>query len=78
MLDTDGVLTISGAGPMNDYSYYDSSSFHSIKNQLNGLKIEQGVTTIGNYAFRDCGGFTGILTIPVGVTTIGAGAFWGS
>jgi hypothetical protein len=40
------------------------------------LTISSGVTSIGNYAFRNCK-FTGGLSIPNTVTTIGAYAFQG-
>jgi hypothetical protein len=33
------------------------------------------VTSIGNYAFYECSGLTGSLTLPAGVTSIGSGAF---
>jgi hypothetical protein len=39
------------------------------------LTIPNSVTSIGNYAFKECSGFTGSLTIPNSVTTIGDEAF---
>jgi len=41
---------------------------------LTGLVLGSSVTSIGSIAFRYCG-FTGSLTIPDSVTTIGSGAF---
>ncbi len=38
-------------------------------------RVPDGVTTIGNEAFRDCANLT-IITIPDGVTTIGDRAFF--
>ena len=38
--------------------------------------VSYTVTSIGSYAFRDCGGLTSV-TIPDGVTTIGDFAFYG-
>ncbi|MBO5805216.1 MAG: DUF4214 domain-containing protein, partial [Bacteroidales bacterium] len=35
------------------------------------------VTSIGDYAFRECVGLTGNLVIPSGVTSIGASTFYG-
>jgi hypothetical protein len=35
------------------------------------------VTSIGWYAFQNCSGFTGTLTIPDSVTRIYYDAFWG-
>jgi hypothetical protein len=42
-----------------------------------GLRIGNGVTSIGGYAFSYCSGFTGSLTIPDSVTSIGGSAFSG-
>lgn len=38
------------------------------------VRIPDGVTSIGEYAFKDCSGLTAV-TIPDGVTSIGQGAF---
>ena len=76
-ISTDGVLVITGEGPMHDYTpnhwaYLGSSapwgsSFHSIV-------IREGVTRIGDYAF--CGNDELIsVTIPSSVTSIGENAF---
>lgn len=51
-----------------------SSCFAYLTN-LVSLTIEEGVTSIGASAFRDCSGLTGSLTIPSSVTSIGAYAF---
>ncbi len=40
------------------------------------VTIPEGVTSIGNGAFRWCGSLTSV-TIPEGVTSIGNSAFWG-
>jgi len=42
---------------------------------LKGLSLGSSVTTIGSNAFYQCAGFTGSLTIPNSVTTIGEYAF---
>ncbi len=39
--------------------------------------VSYSVTEIGNYAFLNCSGFTGDLTIPNSVTTIESAAFYG-
>lgn len=43
-------------------------------NSLRGLVIGTSCKSIGNYAFQNCS-FTGSLVIPVGVVSIGDGAF---
>ena len=73
-LDADGTLTISGTGAMKDYDY--SANQSPVYNNLKVKKvvIEDGVTSIGNWAFESCNNLISI-TIPDGVTSIGAYAF---
>ncbi len=66
------VLTISGNGKMGDYDYYTSSPWNT---GITEVVIENGVTSIGSYAFRDCTNLTSI-TIPDSVTSIGNYAFY--
>ena len=73
-LDTDeGTLVISGSGAMADYS--SSSSVPWYSSYVKTVTIEDGVTSIGKYAFYDCYNLTSI-TIPDGVTSIGDYAFY--
>ena len=44
--------------------------------EVTDLVIPEGVTSIGNVAFRNCSGLTSV-TIGSSVTSIGADAFWG-
>ena len=69
-----GVLTISGAGVMEDYYNGDDAPWYSNRNQIQSVVIEQGVTSIGAYAFEDCYNLTSV-SIPESVTSIGAYAF---
>jgi len=80
-LDREGILTISGLGGM---YYYGSTSYSGISatsapwgNHYSSIKsvvIENGVTSIGGYAFNGCSSLTSI-TIGNGVTSIGNYAF---
>ena len=66
-----GALTISGTGEMANYSYNNAPW---MEYGILSVKINSGVTSIGNYAFALCENLTSI-TIPNSVTSIGDGAF---
>jgi len=68
-----GTLTISGTGNMTNYSS-DGAPWRSSGASITSVVINDGVTSIGNYAFFNCSGLTS-LTIPDGVTYIGDYAF---
>ena len=51
--ESTGTLTISGAGEMYDYSYYNRP-WESYKDSIEKVIINNGVTAIGNYAFYYC------------------------
>ena len=74
-LTADGTLTISGTGTMTDYAN-SGSPWYSCRGAIKSVVIQQGVTSIGNWAFWDCSGLTSV-TIPDGVTSIGGSAFSG-
>ena len=71
-----GVLTISGTGAMEDYSYFPSvpAPWNNYRSSIKSVIINDGVTSIGSYAFRDCSSLTSV-TIPESVTSIGSSAF---
>ncbi len=71
-LDSEGTLTISGTGAMDDY-YYAESPFWD-NEDIKKIIIKDGVTSIGDYTFPDCESLKS-LTIPDGVTSIGERAF---
>ena len=77
---TSVTLTKGQTGTGTDYSYYDynyiykHTPWYQSRSNTISLTIEDGVTSIGNYAFCDCTGLTS-LTIPDGVTSIGYSAF---
>lgn len=69
------TLTISGAGEMNDYYYYENSRPWDIYSQdIKNVVIGDNVTTIGDYAFCYYKALTSI-TISDSVKTIGDYAF---
>lgn len=67
------TLTISGTGTMQDFTY-DSQPWIESKNLIEKVVIENGVESIGEYAFYDFTSLTSI-EIPNSVTTIGSNAF---
>ena len=77
-LDTDGLLTISGTGEMEDYSSYGNVPWmwNGLVDKINCVVIRNGVTSISYGAFWGCTGLTSV-TIPDSVTSIGYGAFYG-
>ena len=73
---TDGILTISGTGEMTDFSYPDVCPWYSEISRITSLVLNDGITSIGTYAFYNCSGLTSV-TIPNSVTSIGSYAFYG-
>ena len=71
--DTEIVLPDNYSGNsyrIGDYAFYNCSS------NFTSVTIPEGVTSIGDYAFKGCSSLTSI-TIPEGVTSIGECAFYG-
>ena len=76
-LDGRGILTITGTGDMHDYHYYYSNApWYTHREQITSVILEEGVTTIGKYAFYNCDSLVSV-TIPDSVTSIGWSAFRG-
>lgn len=67
------TLTISGTGKMKDYSIFTNPS-PWYRSSLTTIKIQKGVTSIGNAAFAECTNLTDI-TISKNVTSIGDNTF---
>ena len=76
VLDSTGTLTISGIGEMHDYEYENRPRWYSHRSLIKKIFIENGVTSIGHFAFSGCNVLTNIA-IPQSVTSIGDSAFDG-
>ena len=83
VLDEDGVLTISGEGEMEDYTYdydyyndFSTAPWYSERTKITSVVLEPGVTNVGRCAFYGCSGLTNV-SIPEGVTSIYESAFSG-
>ena len=70
------TLTIRGTGAMYDYYNLSGRPWNSYADEIRTVVIENGVTSIGAYAFAECQGLTSI-EIPASVTSIGKCAFIG-
>ena len=72
----DGVLTITGEGPMNDYSNTSWMPWMYYRNEIVEAVLPEGLTAIGRSAFANC---TALLRvdIPNNVQQIGNQAFVG-
>ena len=75
-LTEDGTLTISGSGAMPDYSDSDPNCapWHDLA--VKKVVVEEGVTTIGAYAFWECNALTEV-SLPSTLTAIMTHAFSG-
>ncbi len=71
---TDGVLTISGTGPMTDYGSFTAVPWYSVQESITSVVIEDGITRIGNSAFKYCSNVASVA-IPNSVISIGEYAF---
>ena len=78
---SDGTLTISGEGPMDDYPDYGKCPWYeSIARgeddvtEVTEIIIEEGITHIGDYAFEDAVDVTSV-TLPSSLESIGEHAF---
>ena len=78
ILGYDGTLTISGTGEMTNYDLTTALNYYPFQNNadIKKIVIGNGVTSIGNCAFRGCTSLNSI-TIPDSVTYIGNDAFYG-
>ena len=74
-LDDEGALTISGAGRMVSLVDWNFQPWCEKRASIKTVKVNSGVTSIGDTAFSNCSSLTSIA-IPNSVTSIGEGAFY--
>ena len=72
----DGTLVISAQGAMQDYDSAAQTPWFKDRAEIRKIVVQQGVTTIGDYAFYGCENVTSV-TLPDTVTQIGKLAFYG-
>ena len=68
------TLSITGTGAMPDFANADAQPWKDVRNEIEKVKIEAGVKSVGAYAFRNSAVLTSV-TLPAGVQTIGEAAF---
>lgn len=72
-LDTEtGVLTVSGTGAMTDFYAATPAPWSSYAASVRTVKLEEGVTTLGNLALEGCVKLES-LSLPTTLTEIGTG-----
>lgn len=75
-LNSEGVLSISGKGHMDDYGNYVDTPWHSEYSKINIISIDEGVESIGSRAFYGCTALAK-AELPSTLKTIGSYAFYG-
>jgi len=73
-LDDAGLLTISGSGKMTDFSVNDAP-WYPYRNSILSVVIEEGVTSVGSYAFRNAENMTSVQ-LPESLQVLGNSAFY--
>ena len=72
--DETGVLTVNGTGDMYNWETSSDVPWCDYRSSIKTLVIDNGVTSIGDYAFKYCVGLTNVI-ISDSVTNIGYSAF---
>ena len=70
-----GKLKISGKGEMEKYNYSPNSPWYDDRAYIKSIDVENGVTSIGNYAFYDCI-YVESVKLPDTLVKIGEYAFY--
>lgn len=73
-LTFDGLLTISGTGPMAEYTSSINIPWHTYKKRVKKVVVEEGVTTLCAYAFVNCETLV-TAKLPDTLDSIGSQAF---
>ena len=73
-LDSEGTLTISGTGEMEDYIRAKDVPWYNSTSEIIKVMINDGVKTVGRNAFTFCEFLTDV-SLPRGLTKIGDSAF---
>ncbi len=69
-----GKMSITGSGALVNWAASTKVPWASLAQQINTVEIEEGITTIGSYAFLGCSNLRSV-SIPDSMTSIGMGSF---
>ena len=74
--ESTGLLTVSGSGKMDDYTYREDgcAPWYPIRDSITGVSFSGSPASIGSYAFRNCSRLESV-SVPGSVESIGASAF---
>lgn len=72
-----GILNVSGNGAMSSYSDAKTVPWYAYLGRIKVIIVEEGITTIGTNAFRDCP-LLEQVSLPNTLTTVGYAAFRGN
>ncbi|MBR6271049.1 MAG: leucine-rich repeat domain-containing protein [Lachnospiraceae bacterium] len=72
---TDGTFTVSGTGGMTNYANVRSVPWYNVGSYIRRVVIEDGITKVGNYAFRECHQLSSV-SLGSDVEVIGISAFY--
>ena len=73
-LDDNGVLTLSGTGEMTNYDTDESVPWDNKRSDILTVKIQYGITSIGNRAFARCDNLNNVI-IPDSIHNLGVKSF---
>lgn len=74
IITDDGILLISGSGPMANFGN-NGADWYSDRSMITEVRIGEGVASIGNSAFIGCSSLTAVH-LPQSLTAIGNSAFY--
>lgn len=74
-LSADGVLEITGTGPMEESYSMDRFPWYPLRNQIRQVTVGEGITTLSPYAFQGCTNLTQV-SLPDTLTALGKYAFF--
>lgn len=75
-LNNEGVLKISGNGPMTDYFYVGDVPWYDYRADILKVEMEEGITGISSDAFAGCENLTRVIVAET-VTSMGDRVFYG-